>query len=249
MACFSSAGGDPPEPGNKNVTLAPVENASSVQNESHQSQSGQVTNATQAPAIDISTEAADAPTTPTAPPTTAVEDLHKTTPDQTTTAKDKLPEPTSTPANKPTSVSTPAADKTESTSDYMGDRTSEADVSFGDDDDGDGDGDDDGINLGENFNEPPQNSEGVRKTPFPPDSPEETIVQSKGTTIYTQDEDSHFFFHLVIIAFLVAIVYITYHNKRKVSFTCAQLFDLNAVSWDHYDSCTSLNFNHIFPFK
>ncbi|KAF5897335.1 keratinocyte-associated transmembrane protein 2, partial [Clarias magur] len=41
-------------------------------------------------------------------------------------------------------------------------------------------------------------------------------VHIKGTTIYTtQDEDSHFFFHLVIIALLVAIVYITYHNKRK----------------------------------
>lgn len=32
----------------------------------------------------------------------------------------------------------------------------------------------------------------------------------------SEDEDSHFFFHLVILAFLVAIVYITYHNKRKV---------------------------------
>ncbi|KAI4904714.1 hypothetical protein NFI96_023991, partial [Prochilodus magdalenae] len=42
-------------------------------------------------------------------------------------------------------------------------------------------------------------------------------VHMKDTTIYnTQDEDSHFFFHLVIIAFLVAIVYITYHNKRKI---------------------------------
>ncbi|KAG5284444.1 hypothetical protein AALO_G00026800 [Alosa alosa] len=36
-------------------------------------------------------------------------------------------------------------------------------------------------------------------------------------TIYTNpDEDTHFFVHLVIIAFLVAIVYITYHNKRKI---------------------------------
>lgn len=40
----------------------------------------------------------------------------------------------------------------------------------------------------------------------------------KGADSYTtEDEDSHFFFHLVILAFLVAIVYITYHNKRKVS--------------------------------
>lgn len=31
-----------------------------------------------------------------------------------------------------------------------------------------------------------------------------------------EEEDTHFFFHLVIIAFLVAVVYITYHNKRKV---------------------------------
>ncbi|XP_069508641.1 keratinocyte-associated transmembrane protein 2 [Ambystoma mexicanum] len=30
------------------------------------------------------------------------------------------------------------------------------------------------------------------------------------------EEDSHFFLHLVIIAFLVAIVYITYHNKKKI---------------------------------
>uniref|UniRef100_A0A8C7XNU1 Chromosome 5 open reading frame 15 n=1 Tax=Oryzias sinensis TaxID=183150 RepID=A0A8C7XNU1_9TELE len=31
-----------------------------------------------------------------------------------------------------------------------------------------------------------------------------------------EDQDSHFFFHLVILAFLVAIVYITYHNKRRI---------------------------------
>ncbi|CAL8279729.1 unnamed protein product [Arctogadus glacialis] len=34
--------------------------------------------------------------------------------------------------------------------------------------------------------------------------------------IATEDQDSHFFFHLVILAFLVAIAYITYHNKRKI---------------------------------
>ncbi|CAN9501820.1 unnamed protein product [Ophioblennius macclurei] len=32
----------------------------------------------------------------------------------------------------------------------------------------------------------------------------------------TEDQDSHFFIHLVILAFLVAIAYITYHNKRKL---------------------------------
>lgn len=44
------------------------------------------------------------------------------------------------------------------------------------------------------------------------------VTRSKEADSYnTEDEDSHFFFHLVILAFLVAIVYITYHNKRKVS--------------------------------
>lgn len=44
------------------------------------------------------------------------------------------------------------------------------------------------------------------------------MTRYKGADSYnSEDEDSHFFFHLVILAFLVAIVYITYHNKRKVS--------------------------------
>ncbi|XP_005923154.1 keratinocyte-associated transmembrane protein 2 [Haplochromis burtoni] len=43
------------------------------------------------------------------------------------------------------------------------------------------------------------------------------VTQYKEQDSYnTEDEDSHFFFHLVILAFLVAIVYITYHNKRKI---------------------------------
>lgn len=43
------------------------------------------------------------------------------------------------------------------------------------------------------------------------------VTRYKGTDSYnTEDQDSHFFFHLVVLAFLVAIVYITYHNKRKI---------------------------------
>lgn len=60
-------------------------------------------------------------------------------------------------------------------------------------------------------------------------------IHMKETTTYaTQDEDSHFFFHLVVIALLVAIMYITYHNKRKVcqfhsiqySFICKALLTM-----------------------
>ncbi|XP_016096164.1 keratinocyte-associated transmembrane protein 2 [Sinocyclocheilus grahami] len=199
--------------GNKSETIIiePDKNTSSIQNGSLQRESVELMNVTAAPAI-ISTKSADAPTVP---PTTAAADLHKTTPDQLTSTKHKPAEPTTTPANKPTTVSTPAADKTESTSDYMADRTSPgADMGFGDDDDDDEDGEDGDID--ENFSDikSPQDSEGVKKNHY---SPEEINVQIKDTTIYTsQDEDSHFFFHLVIIAFLVAIVYITYHNKRKL---------------------------------
>ncbi|KAJ7997156.1 hypothetical protein DPEC_G00226030 [Dallia pectoralis] len=49
------------------------------------------------------------------------------------------------------------------------------------------------------------------------DADEPSDMGSKDSNIYTpQDEDSHFFFHLIILVLLVAIVYITYHNKRKI---------------------------------
>lgn len=57
---------------------------------------------------------------------------------------------------------------------------------------------------------------------------EMNVIRYKEADNYnSEQEDSHFFFHLIIVAFLVAIVYITYHNKRKVGVgtsTTEQLF-------------------------
>ncbi|KAK5858873.1 hypothetical protein PBY51_002986 [Eleginops maclovinus] len=81
--------------------------------------------------------------------------------------------------------------------------------------------------------------------------PEEVeVTRYKGADSYnTEDEDSHFFFHLVILAFLVAIVYITYHNKRKI-FLLAQsrrwkdgLCSRNTVEYHRLDQ----NVNEAMP--
>lgn len=86
----------------------------------------------------------------------------------------------------------------------------EEEVEDDDDDDYDDDGTD---NLYENLEDVKLQAES--RLP-PPDDLE--VNRYKGAESYnSEDEDSHFFFHLVILAFLVAIVYITYHNKRKVS--------------------------------
>lgn len=93
------------------------------------------------------------------------------------------------------------------------DQDSDQDLHMGTDvNDIDEDEDDDDYRYAENteFNEKQD------KTREQPD--EIGVTQYKEQDSYnTEDEDSHFFFHLVTLAFLVAIVYITYHNKRKVS--------------------------------
>lgn len=204
VACFlSTAGVAQVTIDNKNKTTFIGPDTSSTQNGGLPEES--VMNVSETPAVenDISTKSAD---TPTASPTTAATDLPtttpdqpQTTPDQLTSAKQKSPEPTTTPTNKPTTDSTTAADEIEITSDYMTDRKSQES-----DNDDNNDNDD---------------SEEKEKKIYSSD-----VNDQKKVTYTPQDEDSHFFFHLVIIAFLVAIVYITYHNKRKVSCTCPRAF-------------------------
>lgn len=59
----------------------------------------------------------------------------------------------------------------------------------------------------------------------------------------SEDEDSHFFFHLVILAFLVAIIYITYHNKRKVKERAQYHLSVSSCL------CSSLGFHLAFCFS
>ncbi|XP_007941943.1 keratinocyte-associated transmembrane protein 2 [Orycteropus afer afer] len=45
---------------------------------------------------------------------------------------------------------------------------------------------------------------------------EQSVKSFKSPSSNIEEEDSHFFFHLIIFAFCIAIVYVTYHNKRKI---------------------------------
>ncbi|XP_076994549.1 keratinocyte-associated transmembrane protein 2 [Tamandua tetradactyla] len=45
---------------------------------------------------------------------------------------------------------------------------------------------------------------------------EQSVKSIKTPSSNMEEEDSHFFFHLIIFAFCIAVVYITYHNKRKI---------------------------------
>lgn len=67
-------------------------------------------------------------------------------------------------------------------------------------------------------------------TPSPRDEEPEEAVEERGSYVEmaqsvrafksppsnVEGEDSHFFFHLIIFAFCIAVVYVTYHNKRKI---------------------------------
>uniref|UniRef100_A0A3Q3H128 Keratinocyte-associated transmembrane protein 2 n=1 Tax=Labrus bergylta TaxID=56723 RepID=A0A3Q3H128_9LABR len=116
-----------------------------------------------------------------------------------------------------------------------------------DDDDEDpnyGDGDDGDNMYDNNISFKGQNENSLQ----PPKGILEThLNESDGYN--TEDTDSHFFFHLVILAFLVAIVYITYHNKRKI-FLLAQsrrwkdgLCSRNTVEYHRLDQ----NVNEAMP--
>ncbi|ELV11427.1 Keratinocyte-associated transmembrane protein 2, partial [Tupaia chinensis] len=53
---------------------------------------------------------------------------------------------------------------------------------------------------------------------------EHSVKSFKTPSSNIEEEDSHFFFHLIIFAFCIVVVYVTYHNKRKVE-VCANVED------------------------
>ncbi|XP_030010273.1 keratinocyte-associated transmembrane protein 2 [Sphaeramia orbicularis] len=117
-------------------------------------------------------------------------------------------------------------------------------------DDDDEDDEDDGDFVGD-FSDYPINSnirEQNTMVQRQPDGVEKSRVEP-ADSYDTEGENSHFFFHLVILAFLVAIVYITYHNKRKI-FLLAQsrrwrdsLCSRNTVEYHRLDT----NVNEAMP--
>lgn len=124
--------------------------------------------------------------------------------------------------------------------------------SYGDDDDDDED-DEEGafVDSDDSDNGYESSDAGKDQSVIKLQQPDEMEgTQYKGVDSYnTEDEDSHFFFHLVILAFLVAIVYITYHNKRKI-FLLAQsrrwkdsLCSRNTVEYHRLDQ----NVNEAMP--
>lgn len=138
----------------------------------------------------------------------------------TITSKPTMEKPSSASNTKLVSRMNPTEDEQEDNLDSQ----AETDVYDRENEDDDEDGDYDlgpAVKAPLNFNDEDDIMVDADNDPVvlrPADNAGKIDVHMKDTNIYTiQDEDSHFFFHLVILAFLVAIVYVTYHNKRKVS--------------------------------
>lgn len=91
-------------------------------------------------------------------------------------------------------------------------RVSHIDLDYGDDDDNDGDYSD-SFDSDDAYASSPGNKVQSKNRAPEPDAQDFARFRD---SYNSEDEDSHFFFHLVILAFLVAIMYITYNNKRKV---------------------------------
>lgn len=120
-------------------------------------------------------------------------------------------------------------------------QVSPIDLDYGDDDD-----DDDyvhGFDADATYPSIPDNKDQIKDRLPEPDGLDFTHFKE---SYNSEDEDSHFFFHLVILAFLVAIIYITYHNKRKVGpaerrgpvCLCVCIYLLDCA---HSASCLSLD--------
>ncbi|XP_014053458.1 trans-Golgi network integral membrane protein 1 [Salmo salar] len=137
----------------------------------------------------------------------------------TITSKPTMEKPSSASNTKLVSRMNPTEDEQEDNLDSQ----AETDVYDRENEDDDEDGDYDlgpAVKAPLNFNDEDDIMVDADNDPVvlrPADNAGKIDVHMKDTNIYTiQDEDSHFFFHLVILAFLVAIVYVTYHNKRKI---------------------------------
>ncbi|KAM4547260.1 keratinocyte-associated transmembrane protein 2 [Fundulus diaphanus] len=120
----------------------------------------------------------------------------------------KVPKPSATTANPPTEESIEPL--------LQGIDKQPATAPFSDDGKytGDEEDDDDDYLGNEGTLEKGTDGEGDNKSLINPKQEVKEVDEVQPSN--PEEQDSHFFFHLVILAFLVAIVYITYHNKRKI---------------------------------